>query len=224
MRSPVVFFDLDGTLLDTLADLRDSLNRVLTQNGLPPRTTEEVRQFVGNGLTNLVARAVAGGNAHPQFEKIVEQLRADYALHCNDQTAPYPHIVESLSELQADGWQIGVVSNKPDAQVKALCRTFFGDTISAAIGQSEGVRIKPAPDTLFAAMHQLGAEAADCVYVGDSEVDIRTANNAAIPCISVSWGFRDRSALMENGAKMLADTPNAMLSLLRELFSEKTIL
>ena len=215
MTQPVVLFDLDGTLLDTIADLRDSLNRILTKNGLFPHTTDEVKQYIGNGISKLVARAIPNGDQHPQFDRIVLQMREDYALHCNDQTSPYPQIHSMLSELRQQNYRIGVVSNKPDAQVKSLCATFFGDFIQVAVGQSESVPINPAPDCVFAALQALGGSTDNCVYIGDSDVDIYTAQNARISCISVSWGFRSRDQLIASGATQIADSPSQIPALLK---------
>lgn len=206
-----VIFDLDGTLLDTLADLRDSLNTVLMTHGLPTRTMDEVRSFVGNGIGKLVERALPQGKQHPAFAAIEAEMRVYYAAHCNDQTAPYVGIPALLDALRAAGFAVGVVSNKPDAQVKSLCERFFGANVTVAIGQTTQVRMKPAPDTVFAAMHALSTDAAHAVYVGDSEVDLETARQAGIPCISVTWGFRSRAALTAAGAVYLADTPKMVL-------------
>lgn len=211
-----ILFDLDGTLLDTIADLRDSLNRVLTAHKLPTHSTKSVMQFVGNGLTKLIARAVPNGGSHPEFSQIETEMRADYALHCNDQTAPYVGILPLLHTLCAEGYRIGVVSNKPDAQVKSLCKRFFGDTVSAAIGQSDSVQTKPAPDSVFSAAELLHADMSRTIYIGDSEVDVQTAKNARIPCICVLWGFRSKDQLLDAGAEIFADSADSLLALLHD--------
>ena len=202
-----VIFDLDGTLLDTLTDLMNAVNHALTVYGFPVRTREEVRTFVGNGLAKLVSRALPNGSSTPLYADVLAETKRHYAEHCRDNTAPYAGIPEMLRELHQKGFLLGVVSNKPDAQVKALCQSDFGDLISFAAGASDGVRMKPAPDTLLACMEALHCKPAETVYVGDSDVDIQTAANAGVPCISVLWGFRDRAFLTASGAGIFAQSP-----------------
>ena len=201
-----VLFDLDGTLLDTLEDLYQSVNAALTACGFPERTRMEVRSFVGNGVRNLMVRSVPDGEENPKFEECFQKFREHYAAHLNDHTAPYAGIMELLAELKEKGIPTAVVSNKSDAAVKELCRETFGDLVPLAIGESERVKKKPAPDTVIEAAAGIGVPRKDCVYVGDSEVDLATAENAGIPCISVSWGFRDKELLESLGAKTLLDT------------------
>ena len=201
-----VLFDLDGTLLDTLEDLYQSVNAALTACGFPERTRMEVRSFVGNGVRNLMVRSVPDGEENPKFEECFQKFREHYAAHLNDHTAPYAGIMELLAELKEKGIPTAVVSNKSDAAVKELCRETFGDLVPLAIGESERVKKKPAPDTVIEAAAEIGVPLKDCVYVGDSEVDLATAENAGIPCVSVSWGFRDKELLESLGAKTLLDT------------------
>lgn len=201
-----VLFDLDGTLLDTLEDLYQSVNAALAACGFPERTRMEVRSFVGNGVRNLMVRSVSDGEENPKFEECFQKFREHYAAHLNDHTAPYAGIMELLAELKEKGIPTAVVSNKSDAAVKELCRETFGDLVPLAIGESERVKKKPAPDTVIEAAAEIGVPLKDCVYVGDSEVDLATAENAGIPCISVSWGFRDKELLESLGAKTLLDT------------------
>ena len=201
-----VLFDLDGTLLDTLEDLYQSVNAALAACGFPERTRMEVRSFVGNGVRNLMVRAVPDGEENPKFEECFQKFQGHYAVHLNDHTAPYAGIMELLAELKEKGIPTAVVSNKSDAAVKELCRETFGDLVPLAIGESERVQKKPAPDTVIEAAAGIGVPLKDCVYVGDSEVDLATAENAGIPCISVSWGFRDKELLESLGAKTLLDT------------------
>ncbi len=206
-QTRAVIFDLDGTLLDTLTDLMNAVNHALSVNGFPCRTREEVRRFVGNGLEKLVERALPDGRSTPSFSDVLAETRRFYAEHCRENTAPYAGIPEMLRALQQKGILLGVVSNKPDAQVKALCQSEFGDLITVASGASEGIRMKPAPDTLLACMEALGSATENTVYVGDSDVDIQTAANAGIPCVSVLWGFRDREFLTVAGAGIFAQSP-----------------
>ena len=207
-------FDLDGTLLDTLQDLADSANYALALHHLPARTVEEVRQFVGNGVGLLIRRAVPAGTAEELERQVLRDFRAHYLVNMENKTAPYPGIPELLDALGAAGVPTAVVTNKFDGAVKGLCQNYFGDRIGAAIGVSQGVARKPAPDTVFRALAELGMPREGAVYVGDSDVDIETAKNAGLPCISVSWGFRSRSFLTEHGARTIADTVEELKELL----------
>lgn len=216
-----VIFDLDGTLLDTLEDLRASTNAALAQYGYPLRTIEEVRAFVGNGVKNLMLRAldIREPQECPQFGEIFAAFKAHYALHSNDCTRAYPGVIGLLKRLKDAGAGMAIVSNKLDAAVKQLNNIYFSDYISVAIGENEayGIRKKPAPDTVFTALRELGAAGGEAVYVGDSEVDIATAKNACLPCISVTWGFRDRACLAAHGAECFCDTPQEVWERLKLL-------
>ena len=207
-------FDLDGTLLDTLQDLADSANYALALHGLPARTVEEVRRFVGNGVGLLIRRAAPEGTPEALEEQVLRDFRAHYLLNMENKTAPYPGIPELLDALRAAGVRTAVVSNKFDGAVKGLCQNYFGDRIEAAIGESQGVARKPAPDTVLRALGELGMPREGAVYIGDSDVDIETAKNAGLPCISVSWGFRSRTFLTEHGASAIADTVEELKGLL----------
>lgn len=206
-------FDLDGTLLDTLSDLAASVNHALRTHGLPEHSIDDVRRFVGNGVRKLMERAVPDGAANPLFDETFATFRQYYMAHSLDTTRPYEGIPETLEALKARGCHLAVVSNKMMAATQELCRHFFPDTIEVAIGEDEaaGIRRKPAPDTVFAALEALGVGKEDAVYVGDSDVDIQTARNAGIPCISVLWGFRDRDFLLQNGAETIISTPSELL-------------
>lgn len=203
-------FDLDGTLLDTIQDLAASVNYALSQCRMPERTLDEVRRFVGNGVRWLMIRAVPDGEDNPRFQEAFDIFRSHYLEHSLDTTAPYPGIMDMLERLKANGKRMAVVSNKFDTATKELIRHFFGNLIEVAIGENEaaGVRKKPAPDTVNEALHQLGVGKEDAVYVGDSDVDIQTARNSGLPCISVLWGFRDREFLLENGATTFVQSPD----------------
>lgn len=204
-------FDLDGTLLSTLGDLAASCNYALRANGMPERTLDEVRRFVGNGVKKLMERAIPDGLDNPKFEKTYADFRQHYMQHNLDTTKPYDGIMELLAELDRQGKKMAVVSNKFYAATQELCRHFFGSLVPVAIGEREDIRKKPAPDTVFEAMRQLGVTADGTVYIGDSDVDIETAKNSGMPCISVLWGFRDREFLLEHGATTLVEKPEDIL-------------
>jgi phosphoglycolate phosphatase len=206
-------FDLDGTLLDTLTDLAASCNYALRTHGMPEHSIDDVRRFVGNGVRKLMERAIPEGEANPDFEATFATFREHYMHHSLDTTKPYPGIMETLSELKARGCRLAVVSNKMMAATVELCKHFFPDTIEVAIGENEaeGICKKPAPDTVYAALRKLGVSKDDAVYVGDSDVDIQTAANSGLPCISVLWGFRDRDFLIQHGAKTFISAPSELL-------------
>ena len=206
-------FDLDGTLLDTLGDLAASVNYALRTHGMPEHSIDDVRRFVGNGVRLLMERAIPDGEKNPDFEATFATFRQYYMQHSLDTTRPYEGIPETLAELKARGCHLAVVSNKMMAATQELIRHFFPDTISVAIGENEaaGIRKKPAPDTVFAALQQLGVGKENAVYVGDSDVDIQTAANSGLPCISVLWGFRDRDFLIQHGAETFASVPSELL-------------
>ena len=204
-------FDLDGTLLSTLGDLAASCNYALRTNGMPERTIDEVRQFVGNGVKKLMERAIPGGLDNDKFDKTYADFRQHYMQHNLDTTKPYDGVMEMLEELRKQGKKVAVVSNKFYAATQELCRHFFGDLVPVAIGEREDIRKKPAPDTVLDAMRQLGVTAEGAVYIGDSDVDIDTARNSGMPCISVLWGFRDKEFLLEHGATTLVSTPEEIL-------------
>ena len=206
-----VIFDLDGTLLDTLDDLADAVNFSLSAFGLPLRAKDEVRAFVGNGIVNLLKRAI--GFEHPRFAEILQTFREYYGAHCKDKTKEYAGITPLLQSLKSRGVKTAVVSNKADFAVKKLAAEYFPDLLAEAVGENEaaGIAKKPAPDALFAVMERLGADKATTVYVGDSEVDIQTAQNAGVECISVTWGFKDTGFLQEHGATTLVSSTEEIL-------------
>lgn len=213
MKYSTYIFDLDGTLLDTLADLAAAVNYALRQHGMPEHTIDDVRRFVGNGVRKLMERAIPDGEKNPDFEATFATFREYYMHHSLDNTRPYPGIIETLEALKEQGCRLAVVSNKMMAATQELCRHFFAETIEVAIGENEaaGIRKKPAPDTVFEALRQLGEEKDSAVYVGDSDVDLETANNSGLPCISVLWGFRNRNFLIQHGAKTFISAPSELL-------------
>lgn len=211
----VYIFDLDGTLLDTLQDLANSVNYALRQHGMPEHSIDDVRRFVGNGVRLLMERAVPDGAQNPQFEATFATFRQHYMQHSLDTTKPYDGIPELIHELKARGCQMAVVSNKMMAATQELVRHFFPD-IPVAIGEHEaaGIKKKPAPDTVFEALRQLAvSQQPIAVYVGDSDVDLATARNSGLPCISVLWGFRNRDFLLAHGATTFVEHPMDILKL-----------
>ena len=213
MRYKAILFDMDGTLLDTLTDMADAVNHILSVHGWPLRTTEEVRAFVGNGARRLMERAVPPEVTGGDFETVLTEYRDWYQAHNCVATAPYPGIPALLAELAEAGIKTAVVSNKPDATTKTLAARFFPGL--PAFGQRDDVPPKPAPDLVFRALETLAVDAADAIYVGDSEVDVATARNAGLPMTAVSWGFRGRRALAEAGAAVIVEAAAELLEVLR---------
>lgn len=210
-----VIFDLDGTLLYTLEDLKDGVNHVMRNWNYPERTLDEVRRFVGNGIHKLIERAVPEGLEDEKVEQVFEEFKTYYTAHCEIKTRPYDGIMELLAQLKEKGIKLAIVSNKNDAAVKELARDYFADYIEkeVAIGEREGIRKKPAPDSVFEAMRILGVDKKDTVYVGDSDVDRATAKNAGLDCISVTWGFRDEALLKSLEPEYLIAEPEEILDI-----------
>ena len=209
-----VIFDMDGTVLNTLEDLTDSVNYVLEMFKMPQRGSDEYRRFFGNGIKYALSCAVLPGTAHSTIEEMLPYFRDHYNEHCLDKTRPYDGILELMKELKDKGYKMAIVSNKIDSAVKELSDRFFSDYVSIAIGEKPGINRKPAPDTVFAALAELGSSKDEAVYVGDSEVDLQTAANAGLKCIAVLWGFRDKEHLIKNGATTFAATPSEIFTLL----------
>ena len=211
-----VIFDLDGTLLNTLEDLCDSCNEALRLNGYEERTIDEVRQFVGNGLSVLMQKALPNGKSNADYDKALKTLRECYAKNWQNKTSPYDGVQAMLKTLCSMGIKLGIVSNKPDEQVKELSSLYFSGVISLdyVIGEmeSKGIRKKPAPDSVLTVLRAMKEDVSSSVYVGDSEVDIATAKACAMPCISVSWGFRSKDALKDAGAAVIVDSPKELLA------------
>lgn len=216
-RINTVIFDMDGTVLYTLDDLKTATNVILRQYGYPERSLDEVRQFVGNGIRKTIERAVPADVAENQelIDLMFTDFQKYYDVHCLDETRPYDGILELMDTLKAKGYKMAIVSNKVDTAVKELNQHFFGDRVPVAIGERPGVKKKPAPDTVFAALEELGSTKEESVYIGDSDVDFNTALNSDMPCISVLWGFRDRDFLESMGASTFAQKPEDILGLLQ---------
>lgn len=200
-------FDMDGTILDTLEDLKDSTNFALEKCGYPTRSYDEVRRFVGNGIRKLIERAVPEGLTVEQIDRVHEVFTEHYKVHCADKTKAYDGIKPLLEKLRASGVKTAVVSNKADYGVQELCKEYFDGLFDYAVGEREGIRRKPAPDAVNEALRVLGMSKSEAVYIGDSDVDFETAKNAELPCISVLWGFRDEEFLHEKGATLFVHDP-----------------
>lgn len=214
MRKAVIF-DLDGTLLNTLGDLADSVNFVLDFYGYPTRTIEEVNSFIGNGVGELIRRSLPDAESQKNYDGALEKFKAYYGEHSNIKTHVYDGLLEMLQKLRAYGYKIGVVTNKVDFAAKALCKEYFGSLVDVAIGDRAFVPRKPAPDGVFEAMDILGCDSA--IYVGDSDVDVATAKNANLPCICVTWGFRKEEFLAECGGEFFAHDAHELYQIIKEL-------
>ena len=210
-----VVFDMDGTVLNTLDDLAASVNHVLTVFGMPAHRTEDYRLYFGNGIRYALQCASPSGTDEETIDQMLPVFREHYNAHCLDRTGPYEGIPELMKCLRERGFKIAIVSNKIDSAVKELSDKFFHDCVDVAIGEREGIRRKPAPDTVLQALAELKSAKGEAVYVGDSEVDLQTAANAGLPCITVLWGFRDKEFLEKQGAAVFASAPGEVLDLLK---------
>lgn len=210
-----ILFDLDGTLLDTLEDLKDAVNYTMGQFGCPERSLDEVRNFIGTGAANLIRKALPGKESDPPLEEALAVYQAYYAAHAQDRTGPYEGVLQALEQISIR-YPVAIVSNKPDGATKTLCAAHFPGIF--ARGESTDCPRKPAPDMLYKAMEQIGVDT--CVYVGDSETDVQTARNTGVPCLSVLWGFRDKTCLQNAGATYFCEKPADLLNMLEAVISE----
>lgn len=216
-----VIFDLDGTLLDTLEDLCDSVNAALQKNALPPRPLAQVRQFVGNGIHTLIERAVPEGTREELIEKVFQDFRLYYMEHCEDKTCVYPGVAKLLDELAKQKIAAAIVSNKADGAVKELAKKYFPN-IHVAIGEREGIARKPAPDSVLEVLSLLEMSAGQALYVGDSDVDIATARNTGLPCVSVCWGFREETFLRNFHPDYIIHRPDELLDIIANLQGQES--
>ena len=207
----LAIFDMDGTILNTLEDLKISINHALVENGFPERTFEEVRRFVGNGLQKLVERSVPEGTDEEKQKEVLASFDRYYAVHCADYTKPYQGITDALRELKKRNIKTAVVSNKPDYGVQSLCEKYFKGLFDFPVGMKEGMRKKPAPDAVLHVLKHFEIAKEDAVFIGDSDVDVKTATNAGLACVGVTWGFRDREVLETAGAGIIVDDTEEML-------------
>lgn len=208
MKYKLAVFDMDGTILNTIDDLADSLNFVLTKCGYHERTFDEVLSFVGNGLRVLIQKGLPEGESDETIDRVLAEFKKYYSVHCKDKTRPYDGITKLIADLRSAGCFTAVVSNKADDAVQQLCRDYFDGLFDYAVGERSGILRKPAPDSVNEVLSKLGVDKKDAVYIGDSEIDIKTAANSGMDSIIVEWGFREREFLIENGAKTIVSTPD----------------
>ena len=213
MQLKAVIFDLDGTLLYTLDDLTESTNYALNQFGFPTRTKDEIKNFVGNGVEKLIERAIPNGLQNPKYQECLDTFKIHYSDTMYNQTKPFDGIIDVLTKLKKEHYKLAVVSNKFDTAVKELCNKYFNGLIDIAVGQKQDIEPKPSPDSVNEVISILGLKPSECIYVGDSEVDIQTAKNAGIDCISVTWGYKNIDFLYENGASVFAYIPEDICNL-----------
>ena len=211
-----ILFDLDGTLLDSLEDMKDSVNHVMREFGFPEHTTEGIRTFVGNGIRRLIERSVPEDTDPRTCEAALKVYRSYYNDHCMIKTKPYDGVPELLAALKKEGFAMAIVSNKNEEAVEEMREHYFGDLVPLAFGQSDAVPKKPDPSMVYAAADRLGIPKERCIYVGDSEVDIETAKNAGIDCITCLWGFREKEFLLAEGARVLAEAAEDILRVVGE--------
>jgi len=214
MKYRLAIFDLDGTILNTLDDLADAVNYALVQNELPARTIEEIRHFVGNGIRLLIERAMSPISDKATVDKVHKDFTAYYKEHCADKTAPYEGILELIEQIRHAGMKTAVVSNKADYGVQTLMKDYFPGLFDMAVGERAGIAKKPSPDSVYEVLEKLGVDRSEAVYIGDSEVDLETAQNACLDVIMVGWGFRDKEFLYKCGAKTICDNTDEVSKLL----------
>ena len=212
-----IIFDLDGTLLNTLEDLHISTNYALGKFSCPQRSFEEVRNFVGNGVAKLIERAIPDGCKNADYAECLKVFKKHYKENMLNHTAPYEGIIGLLKTLKANGYKIGVVSNKFDTAVKALCKLYFKELVDIAIGESETTRKKPYPEGVLKALEKLGRTSETAIYCGDSDVDVQTAHNAGLKCIGVLWGFRNRENLKKASADFIVSEPCEIFDIINNL-------
>ncbi len=209
-----VIFDLDGTLLNTLGDLRAATNHALEVRGLPPHSMEEIRQFIGNGIRLLICRAMPEGTPEAEIDAALDDFKAYYAAHIHDRTVPYDGIPQLLTALRKRGIQVAVLSNKIDSASQQLIEYFFPGKTDVVFGEHVGVPRKPDPTSCRMVMQQLGVQPEQVLYVGDSGTDMQTAKNAGLYAVGVTWGFRSKEVLLEYGADILVHRPEQILQIL----------
>ena len=216
MKITTIVFDMDGTVMNTLEDLTVSMNYCLSKYGFPERKLEDYRRFFGNGVKYAMQQAVPEGTSEELIDQMLVIFKEHYDVHCLDKTCPYDGILDAMKALYEAGYKMAIVSNKIDSAVKELNERFFSDYVKVAIGERDGVKRKPAPDMVYEALKEMGSSKEESIYIGDSEVDLKTAENSGLPCIAVLWGFRDKSFLIKNGASVFANAPDDLYSIIKE--------
>lgn len=213
----LIIFDLDGTILDTLEDLTDSTNFALSKNNMPEHTISEVRSFVGNGIRKLIERAVPQNTSVEVIDKVFADFKEYYNIHCMDKTKPYTGITDLMDKLKKAGYKLAIISNKADDAVQILREQFYKEYIDYAAGEIEGVERKPSPEAVNICLADMQILKEEAVYVGDSDVDVATAYNSGVDFIAVLWGFRDKTLLLENGAKKFAEDTNELFDIISKM-------
>lgn len=216
MKYDLIIFDMDGTILNTLEDLKNSLNYVLQQAGYQTRTLGEVRTFVGNGIRKTIERALPSDIEEEKVDELFSLFMDYYAIHNTDNTKPYNGVIELLKKLKHLGYKTAVVSNKQNSAVKSLCKKFFTGLFDVEIGEKENIAKKPEPDEVNEVLKILNIDRTKSIYIGDSEVDIQTAQNSKMKSIIVDWGFRDRKFLYEHGAEVIVSNPSEILNIINK--------
>lgn len=216
MKKKLIIFDMDGTLLNTLPDLTDSANFAFAKFGFVQRTPAEIKSFIGDGVVQFIERAIPNGQKNPHFSQCLELFKDTYSKNISNKTIPYTGIIDLLKNLKNSGYKIGIASNKYDSAVQKLAKKYFDKLIDLSVGEDEanGINKKPAPDMINKIAKELNFSKENIIYVGDSEVDLQTARNSNIPCISVTWGYKDKDFLINNGAVNLADTPQDIFEII----------
>lgn len=214
MKYKAIIWDMDGTLMSTLEDLTDSVNHALAQFGMPPRTLEETRRFVGNGIGRFVRLSMPEGESDETVSKVLECFTGWYGEHCRIKSRPYNGVTTLLERLKQEGFKMAIVSNKIDFALKIIAKECFGDSVDVVIGEQEGLARKPAPDMVYKALEELGVEKNEAVYIGDSDVDLKTARNSGLDCVNVLWGFRTKEELTACGADTFVSDTDELYSLL----------
>lgn len=225
MKITTILFDLDGTLLNTLGDIHACINQALIQNNCKERSLEEIKSFIGNGIKIAIEKAVFPYIIEEEkLLKAVNDFKNAYKENMNKYTRPYDGIKTTLDELKKNNYKIAVISNKYDEAVKNLCKEYFGDYIDIAVGESENTKKKPNIDGILKVCKELNIKIDECIFIGDSEVDIKTAHNAEIPCISVLWGYKDKEFLLANNAKYLCEEPKQIINLIKTIEKKRCLI
>ena len=217
MKYTTIVFDCDGTLLDTLTDLRNAVNYVLRAHDLPERSVPEVKAALGNGVAHLMRQSLPDSISEAEFNTYLDEFKAYYGEHLQDYTAPYPGMLDVLDTLRAKGYKLAIVSNKIQEGITPLNKEYFGDRLPVAIGERPGLQRKPAPDMILQALKELDSTQSESIYIGDSEVDVATAKNSGLLCIGVTWGFRDEQLHKDLGVKYIARKAEDIVTIIEAL-------